>query len=296
MNLEVKQGSTNFIFSFTNYVNDVESNISTADIVIQNNAGTELVSSTSMTISGATATYTLNASNTTNYPIDRNFKAILTIDGIDRVRLFDVVKYPFVNEVNIDSLRKENRSALELAGFKYDGDSESGTTSTLIDSSLIGQDTFAGGEITIYPLDNNVRAESFTVTDFNDSTGEITFSPARSTAITSERFTIRRSFKEDIERASVIVQSDLWKKNKRAYLILDNTQINNMIIYKFFERMFGKKKTTNNDDDSNYVQYIYYKDLYMSEFEGLPLVYDLNENGHIDDNEEFIKDSVRFLR
>lgn len=295
MNIEIKDDAT-YIFSFTKYVNDTETNISTATISTKTPGGTEILASTNMGLSGATATYSLDTSLDDNYEVDRNFQAILVIDGVTYIRLFDIVKYPFVNEVTVVDLQKENRSALELAGFKKEGEAESGTTTTAIDSRFIGADTYAGGEIEIYPIDNSELPEKFTITAFNDATGQFTFSPARGTAVSTNQFQVRRAFTEEIARAGDIVQSDLLKKDQRAYLILDNSQINNMIVYKFFELLFAKRRTSNNEDDRDNVQYNYYRDLYASEYNGLPLAYDLNNNGYIDDDEMSIKDSVRFIR
>jgi len=295
MNIEIKEDST-YIFSFTKYVNDVESTISSATITTKTPSGTEILASTAMTISGATATYSLDTSADSNYSIDRNFQAVLTIDGVTHLRLFDIVKYPFVNEVTIVDLQKENRPALELAGFKSEGEAESGSTTTAVDASFIGADTYVGGEIEIYPADNSEITQRFSITTFDDTTGTFTFSPDRDNAVSTNRFQVRRSFAEEIEQAGDIVQSDLWKREQRAYLILDNTQVNRMIVYKFFELMFAKRRTSTNDDDRDNVQYNYYRDLYNSEYNGLPLAYDENENGVIDDGEDATKDSIRLLR
>ena len=295
MNIEIKEDAT-YIFSFTKYENDIESNISTATISTKTPSGDEILASTSMTISGATATYSLDTSASASYKIDRNFQAILTIDDNTHVRLFDIVKYPFINEVTIVDLQKENRSALELAGFKKEGEAESGSTTTAVDASFIGDETYIGGEIEIYPADNSEITQKFNITAFDDSTGTFTFAPPRDTAVSTNRFQVRRSFSEQIEQSGDIVQSDLWKREQRAYLILDNTQINRMITYKFFELLFAKRRTSLNDDDRDNVQYNYYRDLYNSEYNGLPLAYDLNENGVIDRDEEAIKDSIRLGR
>ena len=295
MNIEIKEDST-YTFSFTKYENDIESNITSATIVINSPGGTELLASTAMTASGATATYALDTSASTSYLIDRNFQAIITIDGVVYPRLFDIVRYPFINNVTIVELQKENRRALELGGYKKDGEAESGITTTAVDSSFIGDDTYVGGEIEIFPDDNSARAETRTITVFNSVTGSFTFSPAIDTAVSTNRFIVRRSFAEEISRAGEIVSSDLWKKEKRAYLILDNSSINNMIVYKFFELLFAKRRTTINDNDRDHVQYMYYSGLYTSEYDGLPFAYDLDNDGNIADDEEYTKDSIRLQR
>jgi len=295
MNIEIKEDAT-YTFSFTEYVNDLESNISAATISTKTASGTEILASTAMTISGATATYALDTSASADYSIARNFQALIVVDGVTHVRLFDIVRYPFNNSVTIVELQQENRGALEIAGFKKEGEAESGSTTTAVDASFIGGDDYTGGEIEVYPADNSEITQKFSITAFDDTTGTFTFSPARDTAVSTNRFQVRKSFDNEVARAGDIVQSDLWKRDQRAYLILDNTQVNNMIVYKFFELLFAKRRTSTSEDDRDNIQYIYYRDLYMSEYSGLPLVYDLDNDGTIDDGEESLKDSVRLIR
>lgn len=300
MNLEVKEDDSSYDFTFTKYVNDTQTNITTATISIKNPAGTEFVASTSMSGTGSpTVTYTVDFSSDPSagtWKVDRHYQAIMVIDGVTHIRLFDIVKFPFVNEVNIDHLRDENRDALDRIGYLVDGDAVSGTTTTLVDGTKTGEDTFLGGEIEIYPADPDERSTFHTITAFDDGTGTFTFSPARGTAVGTNRYTARRSFAEDIQRSSDLVKNQLWKKDQRAYLILDNTQVNNMVIYKFFERAFARRRKQISDDNSDHVQYMYYRDLYNSEFDGLPLMYDIDNDGLIQDDEQAIKEPIRLKR
>lgn len=248
---------------------------------------------------GATATHTQDFSTDPSagkFSIGRNYQAIIIVDGETLVRLFDIVKYPFINEVTIEDLRDENRQALDDIGYRINGDADSGSTTTLVDATKIGEETFLGGELEIYPTDNADRSSFHTITAFDSATGTFTFSPARGVAVATNAYTTRRSFAEDIKRSGEIVQKELWKKDRRAYLILDNSQIKDLIIYKFFERMYGRRRKAINEDNSDHVDFLYYSDLYRSDYDGLPLVYDLDEDGVIDNDERFLKDSVRFLR
>ncbi|KKK57536.1 hypothetical protein LCGC14_3053490 [marine sediment metagenome] len=142
MNLEVKSATSSFIFSFELFENDLEKTISTATIVILDPAAVELVASTPMTISTNTATFDQDFSNTSTFKIDRRYQAIMTIDGTEHLRFFDIVKYPFINEVTIETLKDENRRALQSQGAIDQGTAESGTTTTLVDAGKIGEDTF----------------------------------------------------------------------------------------------------------------------------------------------------------
>ncbi len=300
MKLEAQEDDAAFVFTFTSYVNDIQTNITAATIVIKNPGGTELVASVAMSGTGTpTVTHTedLSASPSAGeWEIARNYIAVLTIDGIDHIQLLDIVRYPFINEVNIDDLRNENRDALDIGGSKIEGTADSGSTTTVVDSTKVGADTFAGGAIEIYPADNSERSTFHTVDSFTSGTGTFTFSPARDDAVATNQYTVRRSYDEDITRAGDLVKSDLWKKTQRAYLILDNTQVRDMIVYKFFERLFIKRRKAISDDNSDHIQYLYYRDQFNNEYDGLPLAYDSDDDGIIDADEEAIKDGIRLLR
>ena len=297
MNLEIKEDNSSYAFTFNKYANDTASTISTATIAIESNAGTEILAATTMdTISGGSASHTIDFSADTDYVIARNYKAVMVIDSVTHIRLFDIVKYPFQNEVNIETLRDENRQALdEIAGSTAEGTADSGSTTTLVDATLSGQDTYLGGVIKIYPAVATDITTEHTIT-IDDGAGALTFTPARGVTVGTQQYSIRRSFQEDIDRAGDIVQADLFKLDKRAYLILDNTQVSNMIVYKFFERMFALKRRAVSDDDTNHINKIYYQELYDGELTGLPLRYDANADNNISAGEESMKDSIRILR
>jgi hypothetical protein len=257
-----------------------------------------MIASSAMTISSNVATESVDFSSDPSagtWSIGRNYKAVMIIDGVTRVRLFDIVKYPFVNEVEQSDLESENKQGIELAGTTEEGTADSGTVNTLTDSTKIGADDPTGGKLFVYPLTASGITTEHTVTGFTTGTGQIAFTPDRA-AVTTETYQYRTSFDNDITRAGNIVQADLLKFEKRAYLIIDNTQINDLIIYKFFERLYALKRSNATEDDTNNVKYIYYKELYQSTLDGLPLNYDLNEDGVIGEDETAVTTQVRLIR
>jgi hypothetical protein len=299
MNLEIKEDNSSYSFSYTQYENGLAKNITTATITLYGTDGTEFIASSSMTISNNVATKTVDFStdpSAGNWVVDRNYKAVMIIDGIDRVRLFDIVKYPFVNEVEQSDLELENKEGIELAGLTDEGTADSGSSTTIVDSTKIGADDPTGGKLYIYPLTASGITTEHTITDFTTGSGTITFTPPRDTAVTIQRYEYRTSFDNDITRAGNIVQTDLWKMDRRAYLIIDNTQINDLIIYKFFERLYALRRSRATEDDTNNVKYIYYKDLYDSTLNGLPLNYDLDEDGAIGEDETGLNTEIRMIR
>lgn len=289
MNLEVKEDST-FTFSFTKLVDGLASNISTATIVLLSNTGETQLSSTAMTINNNVATYANDFSGTPEngeWAVKKqNYQAIMTIDGVEYVRLFDIVRYPFINEVTGNDLLSENRGYLEGKGFRIKGRSDSGTVNTLVDTRLIGADDLTGGQLEVYTNSASEQGYVGKITDHNTTTGTLTFTPDRETAVSTNEYNATSSWDSDIQSAGEIVRESLWKQDRRPYLIIDNTQVSRLIIYKFFERLSAKCRRAISDEDVDHINYMYYSDLYQREMAGMSLRYDENDDGKISSTEE----------
>ena len=299
MNIEVKKDDTTHTFTFTKLENGLAVNISTATIILLSPTKDIQVASTAMTISANVATFINDFSGTPlagDWNVKRNYQVLMTIDGVKHLRLYDIVKYPFINNVTMNDLDLENKAGLVGKGLRTKGTAESGTTTTLLDAQLIGVNTLVGGQLEVYTTSASEQTHRATITIHNTGTGELTFTPAIDDAVTTNKYNATSSFDADITLAGDKVQEALWKKDLRSYLILDNTQVNRMIIYKFFEMLFGKNRRAISDTDIDHVNYLYYKELYDNELNGLPLHYDRNENDAISESEEKRKDSARALR
>lgn len=298
MNIEIRKDSSH-VFEYEKLERNLPATILAASIRILASNGREILGTTPMTISGNKASYEADFSLSPlaeRISLGRNFLAEMTIDRVVHNRLFDLVKYPFVNEVTEKDLADENR--IVSGGVnEARGEADSGDVNFLIDIERIEpEDFWKGGKLIVYPLENASGAEDqITVhqTTGFDSIGKVlSFKPNRSTPITTESYSLRRSHSEGIRLAGEIVQADLWKKNKRSSLILDSTQVSRLIVYKFFERFFGELAT---GKDSEYAyQFERYKNLYGGEFENFPLLYDQNDDGGIDPDTE-ISVSQTFL-
>ena len=299
MNIEVKKDDTAHIFTYTQISDGLADDITTATIVLLSPTKQIQVASTAMTINDNVATYSNDFSATPTagtYGIDRNYQVIMTIDGVEQFRLYDIVKYPFINNVTQNDLDAENKAGLVGKGLRTKGEADSGTTTTLVDTQLVGINSLLGGQLEIYTTSASQTTHMATITIHNTATGSLTFTPAIDDAVTTNRYNATSSFDNDIVLAGDKVQEALWKKDLRSTLILDNTQVNRMIVYKFFEMLFAKNRRSISETDVDHVNYLYYRDLYDSELNGLPLHYDSDENDAISDSEEKWKDSIRALR
>ena len=288
MNIEVREDSS-YTFTYTKIVNGLASDITTATIALYDKAGTTQLAITAMSILANVATYTVDFSGTPAggaWDLNMNYKAVMIIDGVYVVRLFDIVKYPFVNEVTQLDLEAENSGALVGKGARVKGTATSGTTSTLIDTRLVGIDTLAGGQVEVYSTSASGSSHLAEITAHNTTTGQITFAPVRDTAVADgDNYNAAGSFDNRITEAGEIVKEQLWMQDRRPYLIIDNSQVKRMIIYKFFERLFAQNRRSISDEDVDHINYVYYRELYENMWK-LPLRYDSTEDGNIGDLEE----------
>lgn len=299
MNLEVQDKTTSFTFTYSKVENNLPVNISTASIIIYDNAGATLVNNVVLAPVTNTATHTVNFSidpDNGTWTIDRNFKAEFTIDGQLIPQLFNVVKYPFINHVKDEDLFDEATELKERAVSEV-GEADSGSTTTLIHADLNEVDDYwNGGLIKIWGDVSTSKITEHDITDFDSGTGMVTFTPARDAVVLGDNYSLRRSYQKDINRAGDIVKTDLLKKDLRAYLILDDYQLKNLVLYKTLERFFGSRKNSGGDSDVFTDRYKYFKGLYDTEYETLPLNYDRDEDGNIDETEESRTPQIKLNR
>lgn len=290
MNLEIREDST-YTFTFQRVVDGLTKGLTSATLAIVGSDGEEYQTATAMTVSSNVATKAINfATDPTSltYSRGRNYKAVITATYSDSTvevipRLFDIVLYPFVNQVSDQDLISENRM-LENGIQEEGGEASSGSTTTLVDLNRSeANDWWNGGKLFVMPLLDDGKITEHTVTDFVSSTGTITFTPAR-TAVTTEAYTIRRSYQQQITTAGEIVQADIASNGKQAYLMIDSTQVNRLIIYKCLERWFQQARKAEGDQYD--LQFNYYRGEYDKLFNSIPLMYDADDSGSIEEDEQ----------
>lgn len=299
MNLEVQDKTTSFTFTYSKVVNNLPVTITSAKIIIYNNAGTVLVNEVTLTPVGNTASHTVNFSvdpDQLTWTIARNFKAEFNIDGQFIPQLFDIVKYPFINHVVDEDLFNEAEELKENATAEV-GEADSGSTTTLVHADLNEVDDFwNGGLAKIWKDAADKKITEHDITDFDKATNTITFTPARIDPVVSgDNYALRRSYQNDINRAGDLVKEDLLKRKQRAYLVLDDYQLKNLTLYKTLERYFGARKKGEEDIFTD--RYNYFKGLYDTAYETIPLNYDADEDGNLDpDTEEAQTPQIKLNR
>ena len=277
--IEIEKDST---YTFTHFVESSNLPIvpSTATIIVMESNGTELLASTAMTIDGTTGVCTYAWDSTGN---DVGMNYIVKYDLSDQnpvVRLFDIMLYPFVNNVTDDDLFSEYRG-LKSNTYEDTGTAQSGSTTTLVDNNRAeADDHWNGGSIEIYQGQKVYTRE---ITDFVQSTGTITFTPAMTVALTTEDYTLRQSYQEDIDRAGTVVQLQFKSLEKRAYLVIDSYTLKRLITYEVLKQYFFELMKAEGDEFD--IKYNHYAKKYQTEMESLKMVYDADESGTVDDDE-----------
>lgn len=278
--LEVREGST---YTFTHFIESKNTPIvpTTANISIYSKDGSTILSSTAMTIAAPTGICTY-AWDSTGIEVGTNYIVKYELDSYNHViRIFDIMKYPFINNVTDDDLFAEYKG-LKTNLYETSSNAQSGTTSTIVDKNRFERDDhWNGGVIEIY---QNKEIYVRKITDFVLSTNTITFSPTIPNAITTESYTIRQSFQDDINYAGNNVQLHFKNLEKRAYLIVDSYTVKKLIVYEVLKQYFFENMKETNDEYG--IKYKHYADKYKTLMESMKLVYDLNEDGIINTNEE----------
>ena len=278
--IEVRKGST---YTFTHFIEYQNEPIipTTATIIITDSAGNSILASTAMTINATTGICTY-AWDSTGYDVGVNYLVTYSLNDQEPVlRIFDIMLYPFVNNVTDDDLFSEYRG-LKDNNYEVSSKSQSGTVNTLVDINRSEKtDHWDGGIIQVFQAGNTLKRD---ITSYDLTTSTVGFSPDLPEAITTESYIMRQSYQEAITRAGNNVQLYFKKLEKRAYLVMDNYALNRLIVFEVLKQyFFGLIK---NSEDEYTIKFNHYSEKYQSEIQSLKLVYDENKSGTVDDGEE----------
>ncbi len=277
--IEIQKDST---YTFTHFIESKNQPIipSTANIIITNSGGISILTSTAMTIDGTTGVCTY-AWDSTGQDVAMNYIVTYELDSYNPVvRLFDIMLYPFINNVTDYDLFNEYKG-LKTNDYEDSSNAQSGTTTTIVDINRAEKDdTWNGGQVEIY---QNQQVYTRTVADYVLSTNTVTFSPAVPDAVTTESYTIRQSYQNSINSAGSKVQLYFKTLEKRAYLVMDSYTLKQLIIYEVLKQYFFH--LIKDDSDEYSIKYKHYVSMYQTQLESLKLVYDENADGVIQDDE-----------
>lgn len=285
---------TNETFTWRFYEYAMQIVPTSAAVSVYNKNGTAIVNDEACVIDAdGTIHYvlpgTLITSCDVNYKVELSYSYFSSIYYPEEItqyhnELFDVVKAPLINLVTDTDLFIYLPELRDKVGEKNGTSTSDGTTSTIKDTELKSDDrNFKGGYIEIYISDSSFfRAQ---VTDFERSTGTVTFSPAYSTAITSgKKYFIRSSYQALIEAAFEKVRHDVRNKVKLSSGYIDGNVIKDACIYKAIEIYCGGRIEA--DSDKWHLNNTRFKSMYESELTKIQESFDYDEDGNISDYED----------
>ncbi len=140
---------------------------------------------------------------------------------------YDVVNSKLTQVITDDDVINE-LPQLKDRGWKVHGTAASGSTTTIVDPGLTryADDYFTGGLAYSAALDQT-RA----ITGFAASTGTVTVAPAFSSAISTDKYILTRSFTKEIRRSFEKIEDLLNRTGRRAYLCLDPFDLREVHIF-----------------------------------------------------------------
>ena len=256
---------------------------SSATITIYKPGGsTVLVNAQAMTVS-ADGLLSYNLTTANNDTVNENYKAVIsyTVTGtVYTLTLFyDVIRSKLVKVITDEDIVVE-LPQLRKNGWRYNGVAESGSSTTIVDLDLtqFEDDHWTGGLAYSATLD-----ETRKVTDFVSSTGTVT-TEAFGTAISTDKYTLTRSYTKEINRAFEALEGKLKRMGRRAHLILDPYDLREVHIAMSVAEV--AKGLTLEEEGFWWNMWQEYEKKSKEIFNGLSFKYDTSEDGYLAGSEE----------
>ncbi len=173
--------------------------------------------------------YALSAADNAVPGLDYKAEIAYTVgaDTFYATLFYDVVRSRLVKVVTDADLMNE-LPQLKDTGWRVTGTAEGGSSTSITDTELsrYEDEYFTGGLAT--SLD---KSETREITAFASATGTLTTTAFSSPVIPGERYSIRRAFTREIERAFEKIEDRLLRMGKRPDLILDPADLREAHIY-----------------------------------------------------------------
>lgn len=273
---------------FTPYVDNLASVASSATVTVQKPDDTDVVTSQSCTINSTTGeiSYTLTSGNLNE--LGENWKAdfTYTIGGVTYYQtiLFDVVLHKLAITV-VDSDIYKEQSEFREKGESVTGTVTSATSTTLVDNNLkvYLDNHWNGSEVTAQNPSTGAE-QTRQVTDFAQSTGTLTVSPAwTSTPDSTYQYIIRRGYQKKIETAFEEMMFDIRSKGYRPALILESSELHVPNVKKTLALIC--RDMIQAPEDKYDMLAKHYEEQYKGYMDRLVLQYDTDESGTIEGSE-----------
>jgi hypothetical protein len=240
---------------------------------------TKLIDGAAMTIAAdGQLTYSLTATHTD--VVGESYKAVIAYVISDTTYyltlFFDVVRSKLHKVITDDDLEAELPQLAQDKGGIFYGDMTGGSTTTIVDAELkrFPDDYFTGGQAT-----NLTNEETRLITDFVSASGTVTTAAFATANAATNKYSLRRSFTREIQRAFEKIENLLEQSGKRSALVLDSYDLREVhILYAVAEVCKGR--ITDNDSIWYALWHDYDKRAYAV-FKSTEFKYDTSDDGYI---------------
>ena len=255
-----------------------------ATITVYEPASSSILITGSMAVAAdGLLSYALTAAD--NDDAKENYKVVIAyVSGGSTFYLtlfYDVVKSILAQVITDDDLINELPQLRDKQWLTH-GVVDSGSTTTLIDAELkrYADDFFTGGLAT-----NLTKDESREITDFTASSGTVTTVAFSAANAASDKYQLQRSFSKEIQRAFEKLESMLFQAGRRAYLVLDSSDLREVHILLSVAETCKGFITSDGGSMWSYFFDLYDKRSYAI-FKSLNLKYDSSQDGYVSAEEE----------
>lgn len=256
-------------------------------ITLSTPSGGVLQTAAAVTVNPTTGemTYALTSTHTVNSGL--NFKAVWAylLNGVTyyQTQLFDIVKSMLAISITDDDLYNELES-LRKSNYQASTTATAGAAGSITDTKRREQDDFWKGGI-VKIISGTGIGQSRDVTGFTQSTGVFTITPVWGTnPDNTSVYVVVKSFSNKIQAAFDKICTMLYDKGKRHQLILESSQISQILIYKTLQ-MICLDFTDEADDKWDRLATVY-KEEFEKAFNNMKLDYDEDDSGAIAGEEE----------
>jgi len=176
----------------------------------------------------------------------------------------------------------------------YNLKANSGSTTTAVNSSLVGEPSIVNSYI-CFINGNNVGIDAI-ITSFDEASGTCSFDAIDNAVTNTSEFCITKNgYLGDFEQASLSIANDFRNKGYDITLFLTSSQLKEMYIYKTIELICGGLMNDGDDEDAYFVNYKRFMEKYQIEQTGLIADYDLNKDGSISLEEEELRNTGQIV-
>lgn len=271
------------------YINNRPAIASSATVTITKPAGDAIVTDATATVNATTGEISYDLAALSNTILGENFQArwtyTISATAYYQTTLFDVVLNKLAICAVDDDLLNEQSDIMDR-NESYSGTVGSSGNTSLVDNNLKNYvDDFWNGGRVIAEDPSTGLEQVRTITDFVQSTGTLTLTPAWSANPTSSyTYSVKRGFQKKIETAFEEMMLDVRSRGFRPALILESSELKRPLIKKALSLIYMDYMVEPNDKSA--ILSDKYAQQYIDLLSKVDFQYDRDQSGTISGDAE----------